>query len=447
MKLSTVYFLSKANLKGNKHSTSATVIAAILCISLSVLSVLSFTLSKQINDYKYDFRARTIEAYPYNRVFDNKTLNDIKNIDHVESVDIEDELRVQFFHIDNIYDDSGTYGEIQKSIDEKDTLLSMWSLICNEKRQVIAGENLDETPEFSCIIPHLFYPFDEDVYDTSGLDYIDGESLIGKTLVLNEGSEGFNIDYFDGNDSKRVTIPSFEVKLKIVGVYYASVTADGDPSLIYVSENTGKKLLKTAVEKSGDSYNDLTDFLNKPEFHNIHITVDDFDNLSYVYNKLTDMNVSVVEGTELGINQSTPVIATVFSILSYIITASAFIIALIIILQSSKNAIEDKKSEIGMMKAVGYKDRQILSCATLEQLIISFRGFIVGTAVSAIIVAVINFVNYHGSYANRIYIIAWSDYFIFTAIAFAVVMFIPLLSQFVALHKLAKIQSKDALNE
>lgn len=74
MKLTNVNFLAKANLKGNKHSTSATVIAAILCISLSVLSVLSFTLSKQINDYKYDFRARTIEAYPYNTVFDNKTL-------------------------------------------------------------------------------------------------------------------------------------------------------------------------------------------------------------------------------------------------------------------------------------------------------------------------------------------------------------------------------------
>lgn len=447
MKLETFFFLSKANLKGNQHSTSATVIIAILCISLSVLSVLSYTLSEQINDYKYDFRSKTIEAYPYNRVFDKNTLRDIKNISHVESVDVEDELRVQFFHIDNIYDDNGIYNKVQKSIDEKDTLLSMWSLIGNEKREVIAGKNLNETPEFSCIIPHLFYPFDEDIYETSGLNYINGETLIGKTLVLNEGSEGFNVDFFDGNEPRRVNIPSFEVKLNIVGVYYASVTADGDPSLIYVSENTGKKLLEMAVKKAKNDTDDLKKFMNKPEFHNIHITVDDFDNLSYVYNELTNINVSVVEGTELGINQSTPVIATVFNVLSYTITIFTFIISLIIILQSSKNVIEDKKSEIGMMKSFGYKNKQILGCLTFEQLIISFRGFLVGTAVSALIIAVINLLNYHGSYANRIYIVAWSDYLIFTVIAFAVVMFIPMLCQIITLVKLEKIQPKDAMNE
>ena len=446
MKLKYTFFLSKADLKGNRYSILGAVVIALLCISLTVISLLSFTLSKEINGYKNDFRARTIEAYPYNRVFDEKTLDEIKTINNVESVDIEDELRVQFFHIENIYDENGTYDEVQRLIDEKDTLISAWSLIGKEKRQVIAGKELDETPEFSCIIPHLFYPFDEDVYETKGLNYIDGESLIGKTITLNEGSEGFNIDFFDGTDGRRINIPSFPVKLKIVGVYYASVTADGDPSMIYISEDTGKELFKMAVERAGESTDELTDFMGKPELHNIHITVKDYDNLSEVYNELIEMNISVLEGTELGINPSTPVISTIFNVLSVIMTASTFIISLIIIMQSSKNMIDNKKAEIGMMKAVGYKNKDIFSYITLEQIIITLRGFVIGVGISAIAVSIINLINYNSSYATRLYIISWIDYFVFTSVALAVVVFEPLICETLFLRTIKKIQPREAMN-
>ena len=445
MKLRYIFFLSKSNLKGNRHNNLGVIMTALLCISLTVISLLSFTLSQKMNEYKDDFRARTIEAYPYNRVFDDKALNEISKIRHVESIDIEDELRVQFFYIQNISDRNGTYNEVQHLIDKKDTLISAWSLIGEEKRPVIAGESLEETPVFSCIIPHLFYPFDEDVYGTNGLDYIDGESLVGKTITLNSGSGGFNIDYFDGSEGRRINIQSFEIELKIVGVYYASVTADGDPSMIYISEDTGKELIKMAVERSGEEKDMLTDFMNKPEFHNIHITVDDFDNLNEVYNELIEMNICVLEGTELGINPSTPVIATFFNVLSILITSSTFIISLIIIFQSSKNVIDGKKSEIGMMKAIGYKDKQIFGYITLEQIIITIRGFIIGVSISAIVVSIINIINYNGNYANRIYIIDWMDYLVFTAIAFAFVVFVPLICELLFLHKIMKIQPREAM--
>ncbi len=446
MKLRYTYFLSKSNLKGNRHNNLGVIMIALLCISLTVISLLSFTLSKKMNEYKDDFRARTIEAYPYNRVFDNNTLNEISEIKYVESIDVEDEMRVQFFNIENIRDNNGTYNEMQKQLDKKDTLIGAWSLIGGEKRPVIAGKALDETPVFSCIISHLFYPFDEDVYGTKGLDYIDGESLIGKTITLNTGSGGFNIDFFDGNEGRRINIPSFEIELKIVGVYYASVTADGDPSMIYISEDTGKELIKMAVERSGKEKDKLTEFMSKPEFHNIHITVDDFDNLDEVYNELSEMNVYVLEGTELGINPSTPVISTFFNVLSILITSSTLIISLIIIFQSSKNVIDGKKSEIGMMKAIGYKDKQIFSYITLEQIIITIRGFVIGIGISAIVVATLNIINCNGNYANRIYIINWMDYFVFTAIAFVFVVLVPLICELLFLHKLTKIQPREAMS-
>lgn len=42
-------------------------------------------------------------------------------------------------------------------------------------------KSLDESPVYSCIIPSLFYPFEYENTD-SDLNYIDGESLIGKQL-------------------------------------------------------------------------------------------------------------------------------------------------------------------------------------------------------------------------------------------------------------------------
>lgn len=177
-------------------------------------------------------------------------------------------------------------------------------------------QNLEEAPTFSCIIPQLFYPFDEDVYATDGLEYLDSETLIGKTLTLLPSGGYFSFDYFDGTDSKRAEIPSFEVKLTIVGVYYSSPTADGGPSTVYISEETGKELIKNAVDNSEGGKEEFESFINHPEYHNIHITVDDFDNIDYVYDELQKMNIYVIEGTELGINPETPLITNIFNILS-----------------------------------------------------------------------------------------------------------------------------------
>lgn len=446
MKLRYILFLAKANCKGNSHSGLIVLLVAILVISLTVISSLSITLSKGMDEYRNDFRARTIEAYPDNKTFDEKTLQSVRNINHVESVDIEDEMRNQFFCIENISDENGTYDSLQNQFDEKDTIVNVWSLICGEKRSVIAGKNLNVAPTFSCIIPQLFYPFDEDVYATDGLEYLEAESLIGKTLTLLPSGGYFSFDYFDGTDSKRTEIPAFEVKLTIVGVYYSSPTADGGPSTIYVSEKTGKELMKTAVDNAKGGKEELESFVNHPEYHNIHITVDDFDNINYVYDELENMNIYVVEGTELGINPETPLITNIFNILSIFLTTSAFLVTFILMLYFSVDAVKNKKEEIGLMKAVGYKNGQIFGIITLEQLLTTLKGFVIGTAISAIAITAINIIFSNGSYANRIFIVNPALYLLITAVALLIAVLVPIICEILVLHKLFKIQPKDAMN-
>ena len=446
MKLRYILFLAKANCKGNRHSGLIVLLVAILVISLTVISSISITLSNGMDEYRNDFRARTIEAYPDNKTFDEITLQTVRNIKHVESVDIEDEMRHQFFNIKNISDEHGTYSSLQNQFDEKDTLINAWSLIGGEKRSVIAGKNLDEAPTFSCIIPQLFYPFDEDVYATDGLDYLDSESLIGKTITLLPSGGYFTFDYFDGTESKRTEIPEFEVKLTIVGVYYSSPTADGGPSTIFVSEETGKELMKTAVNNAKGGKEELENFINHPEYHNIHITVDNFNNIDYVYDELQNMNIYVVEGTELGINPETPLITNIFNILSIFLTTSAFFVTFILMLYFSVDAVKNKKEEIGLMKAVGYKNGQIFGIITFEQLLTTLKGFALGAVISATAITVINFVFSNGSYANRIFIVNPALYLLITAVALLIAVLVPIICEILVLHKLFKIQPKDAMN-
>lgn len=445
MKFKYTFFLAKANYKGNIHRGLIVLIVAILVISLTVISSLSITLSNAMEEYRNDFRARTIEAYPDNKTFDENTLLSVKNIDHVDSVDIEDEMRNQFFSIKNISDENGTYDLLQNQFDEKDTMINVWSLISGEKRSVIAGENLDEMPTFSCIIPQLFYPFDESVYETAGLEYMDSESLIGKSITLLPSSGYFTFDYFDGTESKRTEIPEFEIRLTIVGVYYSSPTADGGPNTIFISEETGKELMKTAVNNAEGGKEELENFINHPEYHNIHITVDDFDNISYVYDELRKMNIYLIEGTELGINPETPLITNLFNILSVFLTTSTLLVTFILMLYFSVNTIKNKKEEIGLMKAVGYKNGQIFSILTIEQLMITLEGFIIGVAISATAITVINIIFSNGSYSNRIFIVNPTLYLLITSVALLIAVLVPLICKILVLHRLSKIQPKDAM--
>lgn len=445
MKFRYTLFLAKANCKGNRHSGLIVLLVAILVISLTVISSISITLSNGMDEYRNDFRARTIEAYPDNKTFDEITLQTVRNIKHVESVDIEDEIRHQFFSIENISDENGTYDSLQKQFDEKDTIIDVWSLIGGEKRRVVAGKNLEEAPTFSCVIPQLFYPFDEDVYATDGLEYLDSESLIGKTLTLLPSGGYFSFDYFDGTDSKRAEIPSFEVKLTIVGVYYSSPTADGGPSTVYISEETGKELIKNAVDNSEGGKEEFESFINHPEYHNIHITVDNFNNIDYVYDELQKMNIYVIEGTELGINPETPLITNLFNILSIFLSTATLLVTFILMLYFSVDAVKNKKEEIGLMKAVGYKNGQIFSIITLEQLLITLKGFTIGVAISATAITVIDLIFSNGNYANRIFIVNPTLYLFITAVAFLMAILVPIICEILVLHKLSKIQPKDAM--
>lgn len=193
MKLTNVNFLAKANAKINKNEKGIKIVSALLVISITLISAFSITVTKAVNEYKEDYRARTLEVDPWLSELDDNVIESIKNTEHVVDIFPLEGIRNEAFNIVQSSDEN-----LQKMIDqEKNNYLNIWSLFKNEKRSVIAGKTLDESPVLSCVVPSDFYPFEVE-NENKKPDYIDGEGLIGKTITVkainNMLIQPYNID-------------------------------------------------------------------------------------------------------------------------------------------------------------------------------------------------------------------------------------------------------------
>ena len=449
MKLTNINFLAKANAKVNKNEKGIKIISALLVISLTLISSFSIVVTKAVDEYKEDFRARTLEVAPVLSELDENVIESIKNTEHVVDIFPLEGIRQDLFDI------KGTSStEFQNRLEkDEDSYLDIWSLLGDEKRSVIAGKTLEDSPAFSCIVPSDFYPFEVDD-ENENPDYIKGESLIGETITVKASSdylfEVYNYRFGDGGENTSLELPAIEYKLKVVGTYYLSPTEYGNYDSVFISGETAKKILDDALAKGGYKKDDSTEvgkWWSDLSLRTHYVLVDDYENIESVYNALTDMNVCCANDPELGIQSSIINASNIFRFSSVFLIIATFLLSVITIIQSTTNALSLRKSDIGLLKAIGYKNSQIFACLYCEQLRVTFTGFAVGTIISVVITVVSNLFFSNRNYIDRLYIINWGTFGILLAIAFLIVTIVPLICQLIALHKLNKIQPKDAMNE
>ncbi|HJI61078.1 MAG TPA: hypothetical protein OIM34_03945 [Ruminococcus bromii] len=173
----------------------------------------------------------------------------------------------------------------------------------DEKRSVIAGKTLDESPVLSCVVPSDFYPFEVEDQNKKP-DYIDGEGLIGETITVKAYNDDLMQDYNMVGDfvsTSTLNLPAIEYKLKVVGTYYLSPTETGYYDSIYISEETATKILDDALTKGGyskDNETTIGKWWSDLSQRTHYVVVDDFENIESVYNALTDMNVCCADDSE-----------------------------------------------------------------------------------------------------------------------------------------------------
>ena len=457
MKISNIHFLSKGSIKGNTKSNSVVVIALLFTVALTLVSSFSFTVQNAVNDYKKDLRARSIRLDPDKLITESK-IEAIKNIEHVEAVYPAMSYCFNSMEVEEISD----MPEVKERIDEVSSLVYLIPMIGDEDRSVIAGKTLGQSEDFSVLVPAYFYPYG-DYYDVEksrekyDMDYIDGVSLIGKTITV-KGDEKFGYSYpyqFEmdwedvpvGYDIKE--LPSFPIKLKVVGTYLNTATILSYNDLL-VSEKTMRKIDEMELKAKGYDMNDDEDevvhFYHTPSLHEHYVVLDEYDNIPYVVNKLRELGYFPTEdSTAQWINPNTITISNILSVVGTLLVAATALICAITVIQSSALALQNRRGELGLLKAIGYKNKDIFAFLTLEQLLLTLKGFLFGGAFSAAFVFIANTINSHRSYHDRMYIVRWSDFIILLSISLATLILIPIVCRLISLYKLSKIQPKDAM--
>lgn len=456
MKYSYIRFLSKANIKGNRKSNTVIVLMCLLVIACTVISCFTAVTGQALNEYKEDYRARALELDPWLLPLTDDAISSIKNVEHVSSVDdIAGLPGFNLFDISDIYRDEDKFDEVDKKIKDKVSAVYVCGLVGEEKKRMVAGKNLEDSPVFSCIVPSLFYPFLEDHnIKYENLDYIDGTTLIGKTITV-KGYNGnvsvtYNYSEDDASGNDDAALPSPEYKLKIVGTYFCSPTTSGSFEDILVSRETDLKMTEMALESAGVNLSSkdsrLANWWNDSSLHSYYVVADDFDNLPYIFNEISRMGYAIANSPEQLINDGTVLMANLFGTVGVFLIVALFILAVITLVQSSVTSVNERKSYIGLLKAIGYKNRQVFVCMCIEQLSLTLKGFLIGGTLSAALVALTNYIFIHGAYQTLVYIIDWRLFLFFICISLALSIIIPLICQVILIKKLTDIQPINVMN-
>lgn len=451
MKINSIHFLSKSNIKGNKNSGTITLLICLLTVAITVISCFSVTTVNTVNKYENDYRARALYLSPFLKPLTDDALQAIDSIEHVESI-----VDLVGLKGDNLYCISKTdIDSINEKMSYCDTRVHISRLYEEEKIGVIKGNSLDDSPIFSCLVPSLFYPFsDANENNFENLEYIDGTTLIGKTITVIGYNNTLSLDYFSyENENFNQLYREFsspEFTFTVVGTYPCSYATTGSYIELFVSKETDLIMAEMTFEGAGIDLSKTDDSLslwwNTPEYHEYYVIVDDYDNIPKVFNEVkNELGYDISSIGEKPQDENVAMLATIFKFVGTFLTLSIVFIAIILLVQSSINSIRERKGFIGLMKAIGYKNHQIFFSLIYEQLYMTMRAFLIGGVISTLVVFLANLKFEHGTFRQMQYIISWNTFGFFLLIAFLIAFLVPLVTELLLLNKLVKIEPREAM--
>ena len=386
-------------------------------------------------------------------VLTEEVLNDIRKLEHVQSADINDGMVRQIFNITALRDENGEdCSGMMPPTNEYGYSVEAWSLYKTQEMEVVAGRRLDESPVFSCLVPSTFCPVSDYTIDENIFSLQNGADYIGKTFTVMPFGDNYEFwTYREDADGGYMTqlqyLTGVEYQLEVVGVYYSSYAGTGSPKEIYVSNETGQKIEEMAVKATKDS-----DFIEQyqrdktnPAMHSYTVLADSYENFNTVRQEIKDMGISISAFPERFIPPEIELFATVFTAAGNFFTIAILLLTVINLFLATSSGLLERKGEIGLLKAIGYKNRQIFLTLYLEQLKTGLRAFTIGGVLSAVCVAVINLVNANGPFAGRIYVVSWLDFALLALAALALTTVIPLLCELVMVRSLTKISPREAM--
>ena len=396
-------FLSYMNLKNRKKNVYTTIILISLAVVIFVIS-LSYTnkflesMEKAINK---NISYRTIAVIPNYETSQEEIIKKVLNVSNIVKVVPQKEYytAVDIENIDNNLLDNasvsiqGANEDIQPSI--------------------IEGRGFYKNENDVCIIPEKFYPYNLDENFNSE-DLIDGKTLIGKDIII----KYYSYDYSDGIQKVN---QAFEKKLTVIGIYNQDENM-AEYNDCYISFNDMSSIISDIKENTVYSENTIVAGGN-----GVFAIVDEAKNVKSVESALKELGnddyrviIRSVANTEL--MESIQIVCVIVSIVLM------FIAFVNITISTIKSAIE-RKYEIGMQKAIGFKNRQIQWITFTENIIIGSLSYIVAIALTVIINIILK--KYIIDTNSQLYQIGLNIDIIICLIALIISLIIPTISSFI----------------
>ena len=456
MKLKNCLTLSRFNLKGSKRKNTVLIMMVLSVIMVIVLAGFLIITTEIMEQHENKPVMHQVVIFPESRHSESshkgvneETLDEVLNIDHVLSCDIESYPDYQFIDITKIIDENGN--DITNSSEEfqADILSnSIYEQEVDEEFYINSyiGQQLKDAPAMSCILPDIAYRL-----DNSTRRYVEVETsgLLGKTLTVNcdYTIHNYTKNELGGYEGEYITASNITYDLKVVGLYhYSNESALTGLTDTLISSETAKKIDKMALDKAKEEIpKEINTYITDPYARDSIVYVDDHKNVDAVVEALNELGYSSMSCGM--INPSVTTFTSIFSGAGTFLLVAIILLTVIILFLSVYSNINERKAEIGLMKAVGYNSGQIFKSMYLENVILALKAFLIGGAISVIIVIAINLINLNSGDLMQIsYVMSWSSFLVLAVVALLLILIIPLICLLIMTALIAKIPPQEAMN-
>ena len=292
---------------------------------------------------------------------------------------------------------------------------------------LLAGDLIEDTQHVA-LMPKFYYPklHSTTHYMKEEIEFLDGEDFIGKTLVI-------EFPIYDANGKEEmVVIDTYTYDFKVIGVY-DNIANLNDACDIYVPVQDLNYINQKMEEESvgfAQIYN-----------HNLAVVVDDFKNVNDIINELLAIGYEGKLKARIGPIKEIMISITV---IGFIISLVTLIFAVLNISISTLNHIKKRKNEIGLLKAIGYLNKNITTMVLVETLMIGMISVFSSYVISYSLTLLANLFIKHNMtmYMSRLSIRLQPQ----TIIAVLIVgVIVPILSSMLGIHYVLGLQPTEAL--
>ena len=425
MKLKEKIYLSMQNIKTHRKLSFLTIFVTTL---LLFLILLAFTIVTTVN-YTVDIIINnSFLSNKYSLVSNYNVENKVFLKEYISKID----------HVIEVYDDYED-GILSAKVLPSEILNENWEIELNGSSNltlptIIYGSNFDNDTVDVAVCPiRLLTTGMVNDYFVSKENYIDGKELLGKTITIE-----YDEYYFDSPIGKGKIVNNHKKNFRIIGLYDSSLLNISD-NICFVHYEDMKKMLTI---QNGN----INDFNTPNSYTNFDIIIDNSKNLSYIKEQLNafaknnkvsiDLIASVSPDTE--VIESITTSMTIFSIILVVLFIICFLVYII------KN-VERRKKEIGLYKAMGYKNKQIYDIVLIEQCFIVTISFI--NAIILLLFGIFIFKIIASNYFYAFLKFSINIPFLYFLAIYILVIILTYFISLIALKKISKVEATIIMNE